>query len=208
MGNPHPVKQWKKGQPSPNPRGRPVGSRTKATANMVAILNARGDLDPLDYLSKVMSTETLPPEIRNQAAGLLLPYRHSKMGNVPQPAEPVFIAIEIHLPYPEANSIDQVNANITHLHNEKLAGKLDVATADNLINDQRIIGNNLLDQAKLLVAQGGPPDASIRIEGGLPELPGTNIIMPPMHNGVPVDVIDVQANPAITSSPDRNSSHE
>jgi hypothetical protein len=156
---------------------------------MVSKLNARGDIDPLDYLSRLLSTDGVDPALRSQAAQALLPYRHSKMGNTPVNPEPVFFnpATEFRLPYPEPTSIDQVNSNLTYIVKLKLAGKLDQAWANDLANDQRIIGNNLLDQAKLLVAQGGPPDASIRIEGGLPELPGTNIIMPPINGHRTID---------------------
>jgi hypothetical protein len=80
-----------------------------------------------------------------------------------------------------------VNTNITYLHNLKLSGKVDVATADNLINDQRLLGNNLLDQQKLLIAQGGAPEQHIVITGGLPELPGTNIILPNLNGHRTID---------------------
>jgi hypothetical protein len=228
VANPNGNPSWKTGGPSPNPHGRAGdpnklrvhGARTKATARKIAELNERGDLDPLDYLSSLVSAENVDPALRTQAAQAILPYRHSRMGNTPVPPDPVFFdpETEFHLPHEIPSTINEVNSNITYIHQLKLAGKLDQAWANDLINDQRIIGNNLLDQAKLIAAQGGHSEQTIRIEGGMPELPGTNIIMPPIHNGVPVAVIDAQANPAITttssapdatSSPhDGNSSHE
>ena len=191
----------RKGEPSVNPYGKAGnpnkihvhGARTKATARKVAELNERGDLDPLDYLSRIVSTETADPALRAQAAQAIMPYRHSRMGNTPVPPEPVFFdpETEFHPPHPEPRSVEEVNSNITYIHQLKLAGKLDQAWANDLINDQRIIDNNLLDHAKLLLAQGGPTNQVIEIRGGLPELPGTDIILPNMNGA---KTIDAQGN--------------
>jgi len=201
----------RKGEPSVNPYGKAGnpnkihvhGARTKATARKVAELNERGDLDPLDYLSRIVSTETADPALRAQAAQAIMPYRHSRMGNTPVPPEPIFFdpETEFHPPHPEPRSVDQVNANLNYIVQLKLAGKLDQAWANDLANDQRIIGNNILDQQKLLAAQGGPQEQTIRIEGGLPKLPGTNIIMPPINGA---KTIDEQGNliPEIQSQSD------
>jgi hypothetical protein len=48
----------------------------------------------------------------------------------------------------------------------------------------------LVDEAKLLTAGEGNGDQVVRIEGGLPELPGTNIIMPELN---PSPVIESKA---------------
>ena len=54
-----------------------------------------------------------------------------------------------------------------------------MATADSLINDQRVVLNAMIDEAKLIAAQGDPNrEQVIRIEGGMDHLPGTDIIMP------------------------------
>ena len=194
-GNPN----MKRGAPSLNPYGaggnpnKVHGARTKATARKVAELNARGDLDPLDYLSSLVTNPNTDAVLRAQAAQAIMPYRHSRMGNTPVPPEPVFFdpETEFHPPHPEPRSVEEVNSNITYIHQLKLAGKLDQAWANDLINDQRIIGNNLLDHAKLLLAQGGPTNQVIEIRGGLPELPGTDIILPNMNGA---KTIDAQGN--------------
>jgi hypothetical protein len=78
----------------------------------------------------------------------------------------------------------QVNSNIWYLHQLKLTGQLPIDRADNLINDQRILGNNIIDHDKLLAAQGDPSQPQqIVITGGLPSLPGTTITMPDQLNG-------------------------
>jgi hypothetical protein len=64
----------------------------------------------------------------------------------------------------------------------KATGQLDVVTADSLINDQRIILNAMVDEAKLLAANPDPNvPQQIIVTGGLPELPGTQIVMPQLN---------------------------
>jgi hypothetical protein len=107
---------------------------------------------------------------------MLAPFLHSKMGTTPVPPDPVFIDLAEDLPQP--TTIDQAIKNIALLADMKAKGQLDVVKADSLIADQRYIADALLDEAKLLTAQGGPPQQTIKIEGGLPLLPGCNVIMP------------------------------
>ena len=113
---------------------------------------------------------------------MLAPYLHSKLAAKPQPPDPVYI--EQALSLPRATTIDLATDNISRLSEMKAQGLLDFATADSLINDNRIILNGLIDEAKLLAAQGGPQEQTIRIEGGLPPLAGTDIIMPQLNGHI------------------------
>ena len=127
--------------------------------------------DLIDLWGETTSNEKLSMEVRLQAARAAAPYLYNKLGAKPAPPDPVYIQHEVHLPCPEPKSIEQVNANIWYLHQLKLTGQIDQAWSDNLINDQRILGNNILDRDKL-VAQGqhtGPQE--IHVTGGLPPLP-------------------------------------
>src|SRR5262245_65784824 len=63
--------------------GRRHGSRNKRTAEIFNRLENRGDLDPADLLSSIVTDNEEPKELRIQAAGLLMPYKHSKMASVP-----------------------------------------------------------------------------------------------------------------------------
>jgi hypothetical protein len=65
------------------PLGRPKGSRNKRTAELFNRLDARGDIDPADFLSSIVSNNQEPKELRIQASGLLLPYIHPKVASVP-----------------------------------------------------------------------------------------------------------------------------
>ena len=46
-------------------------------------LEARGDLDPADVLSEMVSDKTLTKELRATAANYLLPYKYGKLGVIP-----------------------------------------------------------------------------------------------------------------------------
>jgi hypothetical protein len=81
--------------------------------------------------------------------------------------------------------------------------------ADSLIADNKAILAALVEEAKLLAAQGGPREQTIRIEGGLPELPGTNVIMPHEMNGHVIQAIEstaLGASPSVSASEVRGSS--
>ena len=97
-------------------------------------------------------------------------------------------------------SIAQATENIAYLSELKATGQLDLDFANSLIADNRAILDALVEEAKLIAAQGGPQEQTIKIESGLPELPGTNVIMPHM-NGHELNgrgpVINADTQPAI-----------
>jgi hypothetical protein len=97
----------------------------------------------------------------------------------------LFFTNKISIPNPHPTTVAQVRANIDYLTQLKSTGKIDLEWADSFIADQRILHDSLVDEAKLLAANGDTGDLTIRIEGGLPTLPGTDITMP-LINGVEV----------------------
>jgi hypothetical protein len=179
-------------------KGRPQGARNKSSYDLRERLKARGDRDPAEFLSEIISNENEPKELRIAASGVLMPYYHSKLGATPVLPPPQYVEEAISLPRPD--TIRQAYENIAYLTEMKSLGKLDIATADSLINDQKVILYALIDEAKLLAAQGGSPEQVIRIEGGMDHSPwgGDNIIMPKLNG----HEIDLQVTPAI-SSPDQ-----
>jgi uncharacterized protein DUF5681 len=185
---------WRPGQ-SGNPNGRPVGSRNNRTKEVIERIIALGHKDPLITLAELQANSD-DENVRATAANMLAPYLHSKLAAKPQPPDPVYVEEAISLPRP--TTIKQAYENIALLTEYKSQAKLDIATADSLINDQKIILYALIDDAKLHAAQGGSPEQVIRIEGGLPELPGTNIIMPTPLNG---HDLQLEATPAIPAPP-------
>jgi hypothetical protein len=64
--------------------GRPPGSRNRRTQQLLDLLQSRGDKDPLDFLSEVITTENqYPAELKVSASNILAPYLHSKRGTAP-----------------------------------------------------------------------------------------------------------------------------
>ena len=153
---------------------------------------ALGLKDPLITLAELQHSDP-DPSIRATAANMLAPYLHSKCMAKPVPPDPVYFEQAVSLPRP--TTIRLACDNIALLTEMKSQGELDVASADSLINDQRIILNALVDEAKLLAAQGDPSiPQKIIIEGGLPQLPGCeNLIMPEQLNG---HSLELSATPA------------
>jgi hypothetical protein len=172
---------------SANPSGRPRGSHNKRTAEIYYGLQERGDLDPADYLSSIVTNPTKPDELRMQAANMLMPYMHSKAGVLPAK---LFVKYTINLPYPKPDKLDQVRENIVYLTALKLTEQIDTATADNLILDQTKIHDSIFEEMKLLYSTGGGTDVQIHIEGGLPDMPGTNIIKPDLSGNDPLTLLD------------------
>jgi hypothetical protein len=156
--------------------GRPAGARNKGTYELRERLKERGDIDPAEFLSNLISSSDASTECKIQASGQLLPYYHSKLGATPVPPPPVYLEEAIHLPRP--TTVRLAYENIALLTEYKSTGKIDVATANSLIEDQKVILYALIDEAKLLAQSGQGPEPLIRIEGGLPRLLGTDIIMP------------------------------
>jgi hypothetical protein len=174
--------------PTPVPRdkkaGRPAGSRNRRTEELWTWCEDNNQKDPAKYLSEIVSNDAAPQELRALAANYLLPYKYSKCGTMP-PARYISEAVTL----PRAQTIEQANENISRILEMKALGQIDLDFADSLISDNRTIANNLIAADELRIKLAGSPLASkeqtIQIEGGLPALPGTNVIMPELngHNG-------------------------
>jgi hypothetical protein len=156
--------------------GRPKGRPNIRSEENRLKWEARGYPNPLDFYGSVLVDPNEPTETKIAAANAAIPYLESKLGAIPAPAPDQYFEEAVNLPRP--TSIRQAYENIALLTEYKSQGKIAIAKADSLINDQRIILDALIDEQKLLTAQGGPPQQIIKIEGGLPALLGTNIIMP------------------------------
>jgi hypothetical protein len=152
-------------------------------------LAKRGDRDPAYIISEIASSEAERKELRIQAAAALLPYRYAKHGLLPLPAPLVYVEHPVELPHPHVTEIRQVVENLEYLSGLRRDGLLDLAAADALISDQRLIRDALIEEARLVLAQGGERDQTIRIIGGLPPLPlgpGDQPVIMPDHNGAKV----------------------
>src|SRR5262249_52162760 len=142
--------------------------------------------------------------IRATAANMLAPYLHSKMQSTPAPR---FIEESIDIPtFTHLSDAEQFLARIAALVS---GGSLDIQTGLELST----LAKNWLDaqyqreelQIKQINAGTTEHEQTIRIEGGLPALPGTNVTMPvlegkPTTNGHALESPS-PAVPAIEAAP-------
>src|SRR6516225_8961874 len=157
--------------------GRRHGSRNKRTAEIFSRLESRGDLDPADLLSSIVTNNEEPKELRIQAAGLLMPYKYSKCGTAP-----VQVYIDIPLDTPEFTHLSDVEQFLAKVAVLVTHGQLDFQAGQNL----SALAKNRIDaqyaREELAIKQynsrTNEHEQTIRIEGGLPALPGTNVTMP------------------------------
>jgi hypothetical protein len=184
-----------------NPNGRPVGSRNRRTQEILDLIQGRGDKDPLDALSEIISTSE-NPEHRISASNILAPYLHSKCATKHTPQ---FVPDQIEVP--TFNTVQEAEAYLAHIPVLLGRGELDSQTALELSQ----LTKNWLDSIYArqeyeikLAAQGGGSEQTIRVTGGLPPLSGCNIIgmggeePPPRVNGHNGQVIDHAEPPALT----------
>ena len=159
---------------SGNPNGRPPGSRNKRTQEIIKEIQKLGHKDCLMRLSEIVHNEP-DTSLAISASTALAPYMHGKMGTIPAPR---FVADPFEVP--TFQSIDQAEDYLAEIPQRVARGELDFQSALDFSN---LVRNWI--EAKLahtntdlkVAAQGALGDAIIRIEGGLPQLPGTSIIM-------------------------------
>src|SRR5262245_9652388 len=158
--------------------GRRHGSRNKRTEEIFNRLENRGDLDPADLLSTIVTNTEEPKELRIQAAGLLMPYKYGKHGSIP-PLRYINEPVQL----PEPQTIEQANKNIAYISNLKAQGLIDLDFANSLIADNTTIANNLIaeEELKFKISPPETRDPTITVVGGLPALPGTDITMPVLN---------------------------
>jgi hypothetical protein len=181
-----------------NANGRPKGARNRRTQEVLDLIQGRGDKDPLDALSDLI-TNNKDPAIVAQASNILAPYLHSKRSTTPAPRffpEPVVV--------PTFTTIEQA---------EDYLAQIPVMLGNCSIDSQSALELSTLVrnwiEAKLahtntdlkVAAQGNLGDATIRIEGGMPALPGTSIIMDDTPYGSSVPAINGHQGPSIEHQP-------
>jgi hypothetical protein len=206
---------------SANPNGRPVGSRNKRTKELFDKLEARGDKDPIDFLSEIVTTHP-DPQLRIQAAGLLTPYKHSKQSPLPVPRY-----VEHPITLPDFVAVEDAEAFLGKIPQLVAAGELDFQSGLDLSTMTRawLSAKYERDEMKLkMLAANADPNPTITIKGGLPPLPGTSVIMPqlnghlvndttlplgPPDNGPCEPSSDARTNESVTNdSPTRAPSHD
>jgi hypothetical protein len=162
--------------------GRPPGAVNRRSEELRRRLRDRGDVDPADYCSSIVSSETEPTELKLAAANYLLPYLYPKRGAVPTPR---YVEESIDIPqFTHLSDAEQFIAKVAAL---TARGELDIQTALELstLAKNWIDSQYAREELSLKQINAGTSDHEqiIRIEGGLPPLPGSNITMPTLEHG-------------------------
>src|SRR5262249_53132647 len=132
--------------------------------------------DPLITLSEISSNDP-DSAIRATAANMLAPYMHSKMQSTPAPR---FVEESFDIPtFTHISDAEQFLARIAALVS---GGSLDIQTGLELST----LAKNWIDaqyaREELAIKQYNAGSTEheqvIRVTGGLPQLPGTSIVMP------------------------------
>jgi hypothetical protein len=189
---------FKQGQ-SGNPNGRPTGARNRGSYELRERLKARPNhVDPAEYLADIISSPTASTECKIAASGNLMPYLYSKLGTIP-PQQ--FIETVIHVP--EFTCIDDVEKFLNHLTRHVARGSLSIEHGKELADLARQWVNTHYsdDELRLKIAasMGTSGPLTIRVEGGLPSLPGTNISMP-SQDQINGHSLELTAQPAVPQS--------
>jgi hypothetical protein len=157
---------------SGNPAGR--APMRKVMRNL-APKNAK-DIRGLNLVASIADHKLAPLQMRLQAGSILAQYQETKPGE----------RIGRDLQLPEATSVDVAARNIARIGAEAAADRLPPDLATKLISHQQSYIDakvNLDTEARLAVIEAAleriSPSAEIAVEGGLPPLPGVDIIMPP-----------------------------
>jgi hypothetical protein len=158
-----------------NPNGRPLGSRNKRTKEVIQQIIESNNKDPLITLAEISSTDP-DSAIRATAANMLAPYMHSKMQSTPAPR-----FVEELVAVPDFATIESAEDYLKQIPVLLGRGEIDSQTALELSTLVRnwilsVHARSELELKKITV--DGPGEQVIRVEGGLPPLPGCNVTMP------------------------------
>jgi hypothetical protein len=166
-----------------------------------AIAEAQDLIDPILFQHQLLSDETIPAPARAVIANQIAPYYRPRLG-VMELAKFVQTPIEV----PAFGTIEDAEAFLLQLAQRVATQELDTESTEQ-------VGARVLDwirskragqelEIKRINATQDIGPQTIRIEGGLPELPGTEVIMPQL-NGHATNVIDHIASPVEPQGEDK-----
>src|SRR5262245_54104806 len=159
--------------------GRPRGSRNKRNEEIFHRLEERGDKDPADFLSELVTNEQEPKELRLQAANFLMPYKYSKRGALP----PARFIDNLQIDVSEFTHVSDAENFLAKIALLVARGHLDIQQGQELAGLVKlwIDSQYAKDELNYKISPPETRDTTIHITGGLPALPGTNITMPVLN---------------------------
>jgi hypothetical protein len=195
---------WAPGQ-SGNPLGY-KGPRERRRHEVFKLIKGLGHQDALMTLSTIQHDDKIDPGLRIAAASALAPFCHPKLQATPTPryVDPIEV--------PDFTSVEIAEAFLGKIAVLVARGELDIQSGLELSTLTKTWLDTQYERKShdlKLVAQGGETDTTIRIEGGLPPLPGTTITMPLLngHNGHAIDALPAPEPPGNGQDPPANHSN-
>src|SRR5262245_28938030 len=175
---------WAPGQ-SGNPAGY-AGPRERRRKEVFEIIKNLGHKDALETLSYLQHNEQIEPGLRIAAAAALAPFCHPKMQATPTPRY-----VETPIDVPDFERVTDAECFLAKLPVLVARGLLDFQSAQELSAMTKLWIDSQYSREELTIKQlnAGTTEheQTIRIEGGLPALPGTNITMPTLEHGPPTN---------------------
>jgi hypothetical protein len=158
--------------------GRPQGKLNKRSFELEQRLRDRGDVDPADFLSSIVSNKDESTELKVAASNYLLPYLYSKRGAMPPPR---FVELEIDVN--EFQHVSEAEAFLARIALLCAKGHLDIQSAQELSGLVKTWIDSQYQREELQFKINPPEqhDQIIQVQGGLPALPGTTIDMPVLN---------------------------
>jgi hypothetical protein len=185
-------------------KGPRWGNRHKIHRQVLEKIQELGHQDALITLSEIQNDSTKDDNVRVSAAGLLAPFLHPRLQGIPPPR---FVPNPIDVP--EFTSVEIAESFLAKITVLVARQELDFQSGLELaqmttawINAQNARTGLELKQISI---DGGPSEQTIRIEGGLPTLPGCeNLIMPQLNgnNGYQLLGADPPAIESVPADPD------
>jgi hypothetical protein len=155
-------------------RGKTIGTTAKRDEYKYSAEELHLE-DPILFQHKLLGNESLPVGLRVAIAQNIAPYCHPRIGLVSM-ARYIETPIEV----PDIQTIE-AEAFLLSLSRRVGAGELDIDSASEVTAQITAWVHSRHARAELELKQlaaSADPNPTIRIEGGLPDLPGTSIIMP------------------------------
>src|SRR6516165_6153144 len=160
--------------------GRPPGSPNKRTNELRYRLQNRGDVDPADFCSQIVSSPNEPTELKLAAANHLLPYLYSKRGAMPPPRY-----VDLQIDVNEFQHVSDAEAFLAKIALLVAKGHLDIQSGQELSGLVKAWIDTQYQKEELQFKISPPEtrDTTIHITGGLPQLPGCENLIMPVING-------------------------
>jgi hypothetical protein len=180
---------WSPGQ-SGNPNGY-QGPRNRRRHEVFELIKGLGHRDALVTLSTIQQ-ESQDPFLQVQAAAALAPYCHPKLQATPTPrfVDPIDV--------PDFTSVEIAESFLGKIAVLVARGQLDIQSGLELATLTRTwLESQYAKQGLDLkaMAQGASDrDTTIRIEGGLPALPGCNVTMPELNGKKSYEMLEHQSS--------------